>query len=143
MIKNHKPFCSWETCFLDSGSFSYIVWKDKNINLNMNIIINSKDMYVQIISKASVRLNLEMNFFFNLVHFNFGSMFLHWPSIFTFLETYRYIVVIIDNALMQVSDQSQTIVSKVTNFQIVCQTKNKQDQYCFRFAKHWNKPRNR
>ena len=61
-------------------------------------------------------------------------MFLHLPSIFTFLET--YIVFITDNALMQVSDQSQTIVSKVTNFQIVCQTINKQDQYCFRFAKH-------
>ena len=23
--KNNKPFCSWEICFLDSGSFSYIV----------------------------------------------------------------------------------------------------------------------
>ena len=56
-------------------------------------------------------------------------MFLHWPSIFTFLET--YIAFINENALMQVSDQSQMIVSKVTNFQIVCQTINKQDQYCF------------
>ena len=89
-------------------------------------------MYVQIISKASVSINLVMDFFFNLIHFNFGSMFSHWPSIFTFLET--YIVFIIDNALMQVSDQSQTIESEVTNFQIVCQTINKQDQYCFRFA---------
>ena len=48
-----------------------------------------------------------------------------------------YIVFIIDNALKLVSDQSQMIVSKVP-FRIVCQTINKQDQYCYRFAKHWN-----
>ena len=107
----------------------------------MNIVINSKDMYVQIYFKGISKTKFSDEFSFNLIHFNFGSMFLHWPSIFTFLET--YIVFIIDNALMQVSDQSQTMVSKVTNFQIVCQTINKQDQYCFRSAKHWNKPRNR
>ena len=45
MIKNHKPFCLWETYFLDSGSFSYIVGKDKNINLNMNILIQKTCMF--------------------------------------------------------------------------------------------------
>ena len=103
-------------------------------HLVKNEYINPKVVYVQIISKASIRLNLVINFFFNLIHFNLVVCF--YTDIFHFHFFLTYIVFIIDNALMQVSDQSQTIVSKVTNSEIVCQTINKQDQYCFRFAKH-------
>ena len=39
-------------------------------HLVKNEYINPKVVYVQIISKASIRLNLVINFFFNLIHFN-------------------------------------------------------------------------
>ena len=43
----------------------------------MNIVINSKDMYVQIYFKGISKTKFSDEFSFNLIHFNFGSMFLH------------------------------------------------------------------